>query len=300
MREVVATAELASEEAAESAVDAGLVVAMDQDLGATSELPAEPEPLAPSTTGGRLRAGREAAGLSVADIAEVLRFSAHQIEALERDDYARLAGTTLVRGMVRGYAKLLKMQPEPLLAGLDTTVKPLVADVRPPSNIGVAEKVTTVDRVSRGAVALVAIFVLLFALLAGYVYVMADEPVASTTPLSAEPAVPAVAVVSVQPTVAVAEAPSTEAGALAPLQSSPAVVALVLDFDDLSWVEITDASQSIVFRGEHPKGTRRVIDGKAPFQLGSGRASAVRVSYGERVIDLKPHSRDNIARLTVE
>lgn len=300
MREVVATAELAREEASESAVDAGLVVGSDQDLGATSELSADPGPLSPTTTGGRLRAGREAAGLTVADIAEVLRFSAHQIEALERDDYARLAGTTLVRGMVRGYAKLLKMKPEPLLAGLDTTVKPSVADVRAPSNIGVAERVTTVDRVSRGAVALVAIFVLLFALLAAYVYVMADEPVARTTPLSAEPAVPAAAVVSVQPPVLVSETSNTVAGVLVPTQSLSPVVALVLDFDDLSWVEISDASQSIVFRGEHPKGTRRVIDGQAPFQLWIGRASAVRVSYGDRLIDLKPHSRDNIARLTVE
>ena len=264
---------------------------------------AEMEVAQPTTTGGRLRAVREAAGLTIADVAEVLRFSAHQIEALERDDHAHLAGTTLVRGMVRGYAKLLKMPPEPLLIGLDPVAKPSGADVRAPTNIGVAERATAVGRISRGAVVLVSAVVLLFCIVAGYVYVMADEAVVQQTTIPA--VAPVVAMTpAIAPTAIAAAAPiapvATPAEVLPPASITSPSNALVLDFDDLSWVEISDASHSIVFRGEHPKGTHHVVDGKAPFQLWIGRASAVRVTYGERIIDLKPHSRENIARLTVE
>ncbi|MBL0074481.1 MAG: DUF4115 domain-containing protein [Rhodocyclaceae bacterium] len=260
----------------------------------------------PSTTGGQLRAAREAAGLAVSDIAEVLRFSAHQIEALERDDYAHLAGSTLVRGMVRGYAKLLKINPAPLLDALGGSVKPNATEVRAPTNIGVADKTTAVARLSRGAALALAIFALLFALVAGYVYVMADEPGARAVGVTSEVLpnalkTPPAAQVSPAPMQSPVAAP--DAAVLPPtatLASAMPANTLVIDFDDLSWVEIADASQSIVFRGEFPKGTHRVVDGKPPFQLWIGRASAVRVNFGERLIDLKPYSRDNVARLTVE
>ena len=277
----------------------GDVLMSDSVESVEASEPTEPAP--PSTTGGQLRAARMAAGLSVADIAEVLRFSAHQIEALERDDYAHLAGSTLVRGMVRGYAKLLKINPEPLLAGLVSTIKSSAADVRAPTNIGVADKATTVTRLSRGAVIAMAIFALLFAAVAGYVYVMNDEPLVKavitaesmqTAPLA--PPVIAPAIVSNQ----TVDMPPTALPVAEPVIAP--VNKLMIDFDGLSWVEIADASQSIVFRGEFPKGTHQVVDGKPPFQLWIGRASSVRVSYGDRVIDLKPHSRDNVARMTVE
>ncbi len=266
-------------------------------------------PAVPGTTGGQLRAAREAAGLAVSDIAEVLRFSAHQIDALERDDFAHLAGSTLVRGMVRGYAKLLKIKPEPLLAGLDGEIKTTVSDVRAPSNIGVADKTTTVTRLSRGAIIALAIFTLLFAAVAGYVYLMNDQlpakavSVTKDTPTTSVGTPLVTSVTSPQTTAVVQDAstPATTTPVAEPMIATGAPVnALVMDFDDLSWVEIADASQSIVFRGEFPKGTHRVVDGKPPFQVWVGRASVVRISFGDRLIDLKPYSRDNVARLTVE
>ena len=288
--------EILDAEPAEGVLDDDLV--SDSAVSIASSGLAEPAP--PSTTGGQLRAARMAAGLSVSDIAEVLRFSAHQIEALERDDYAHLAGSTLVRGMVRGYAKLLKIKAEPLLAGLDSSIKSTAADVRAPTNIGVADKATTVTRLSYGAIVALVIFALLFAAVAGYVYLMTDEPLVKAA-IKAEtmPTTP------VAPPVLPAITASQNAASLATtLPAQEPVIAtgntLVVDFDGLSWVEIADASQSIVFRGEFPKGTHQVVDGKPPFQLWIGRASSVRVSSGERVIDLKPYSRDNVARLTVE
>ncbi|MBK9351380.1 MAG: helix-turn-helix domain-containing protein [Sulfuritalea sp.] len=82
---------------------------------------------------------------------QVIRFSARQIEALERDDYASLPGSTAVRGLVRNYAKFLKLDAAPLLAQLDPAVPVPEADVRPPANMGEAEELTMVERVTAQA-----------------------------------------------------------------------------------------------------------------------------------------------------
>jgi cytoskeleton protein RodZ len=59
---------------------------------------------------------RRAQGLSLGDIARQLKLSVRQVEALERDDYRAFAGMVFVRGFLRNYAKLLQVDPEPLLA----------------------------------------------------------------------------------------------------------------------------------------------------------------------------------------
>ena len=52
---------------------------------------------------------RQARNMTTAEVAQHLKFSVKQIEALEADDYGKLHGSTLVRGMIRSYAKLLQL-----------------------------------------------------------------------------------------------------------------------------------------------------------------------------------------------
>lgn len=68
-----------------------------------------------SRCGGALRLAREAQGLSIQDVASKLRLGPKQIEALEADQFAKLPEPTIVRGFIRNYAKLLKINVEPLL-----------------------------------------------------------------------------------------------------------------------------------------------------------------------------------------
>ena len=58
---------------------------------------------------------RQARNMTTAEVAQHLKFSVKQIEALEADDYGKLHGSTLVRGMIRSYAKLLHIDVAPLL-----------------------------------------------------------------------------------------------------------------------------------------------------------------------------------------
>lgn len=68
--------------------------------------------------GQQLRAEREALGVTVREVADTLNLSMVVIQALEDDDYDRLPGVVFTRGYVRAYARLLDIDPAPLLQRL--------------------------------------------------------------------------------------------------------------------------------------------------------------------------------------
>jgi cytoskeleton protein RodZ len=259
-----------------------------------------------TTPGAVLRRAREARGQSIADVVHVIRFSAHQIEALERDDYASLPGATSVRGLVRNYARFLKLDAAPLLTQLDPAVPVTETDVRPPTNMGGAEQPTIGERVPSRFVAF-GVGILLLALGGYWLATLPDDSglaslLRGVSGGSAAPAPAAVAPPSVVPVVqpapaVVGESPPAAAGAMPGL---PPNAGLRVEFDDRSWIEVRDATQKVVFVGEYPAGTLQNIEGQAPFQIWIGRASAVRVFMGERSIDLKPHTREEVARFSLE
>lgn len=275
------------------------------DYPAAAEMTEELAPVEPDSPGAVLRRAREARGQSIADAVQVIRFSAHQIEALERDDYASLPGPTSVRGLVRNYAKFLKLDATPLLAQLEPAVPVAEADVRPPTNMGEAEQPTIVERLSFSLI-LTGLFIVAL-VLAGYWYLslpdhedsapgarsLADRTPAAPSPVAAPAALP---VVAPTPAVVAEDQPASAGEASA----MPPFAGLRVEFDDRSWIEIRDATQKIVYVGEYPAGTRQNVEGKAPFQVWIGKASGVRLFMGERSIDLKPHTREEVARFSLE
>lgn len=66
--------------------------------------------------GERLRAAREAAGLSVEEVAERLNLLQYFVRALEENNYQRIRGDTFVRGYLRNYARLLGLDPDEFVA----------------------------------------------------------------------------------------------------------------------------------------------------------------------------------------
>lgn len=72
--------------------------------------------------GCRLRGARQARGLSVEQAAAQLHLAPDIILALERDDYAALQGHVFVTGYTRNYARLVMLDPEPLLEKYRATV----------------------------------------------------------------------------------------------------------------------------------------------------------------------------------
>jgi len=70
---------------------------------------AEQGELAITRTGDRLRLAREAAGLSLADIATRTRITQRHLEAIEKSDFSGLPGRTYVTGFARAYARAVDL-----------------------------------------------------------------------------------------------------------------------------------------------------------------------------------------------
>ena len=62
-----------------------------------------------------LRQARESRQMSVADVAQLLKISYRQVDALESDNWDALPGQTFVLGFIRNYARLLHLDATPLL-----------------------------------------------------------------------------------------------------------------------------------------------------------------------------------------
>lgn len=78
--------------------------------------------------GALLAAERERYGLTIEQVASQINLAPRQIHALEIDDYAQLPGMATARGFLRSYAKLLRLDPDPLLTKLVEKDTPLLAN----------------------------------------------------------------------------------------------------------------------------------------------------------------------------
>ena len=65
--------------------------------------------------GKQLKAIREAQGLELERVASSLRLHADKLRALEADDYSEMEASVFVQGYLRNYARLLHVDPEPVL-----------------------------------------------------------------------------------------------------------------------------------------------------------------------------------------
>lgn len=72
-----------------------------------------------SGVGEALAQARQTRGLALSDVAQQLKFAPRHIEALEQERFEALPGGTFARGMVRSYARLLKLDEAPLLERLE-------------------------------------------------------------------------------------------------------------------------------------------------------------------------------------
>ena len=73
----------------------------------------------PENIGATLRGAREAAGYSITDVAERMRLSRHLVENLEAERFDLFPVAVFLRGYLTSYARLLEIDPEPLLEAYD-------------------------------------------------------------------------------------------------------------------------------------------------------------------------------------
>jgi cytoskeleton protein RodZ len=272
------------------------------DLGAPSARPGPGRMLA------QMRAERK---LSVADVAQRLKYGARQIEALEAEEFDKLPGATFVRGMVRGYAKLLEADPQPLLDELDQRYVPGEID------LDLRDKgIPFAHSGKRGTRAYLALSVLVLVVVAGILYewragtfpwagFASNTPPPqkeSKAPPAAQPDAPRaetqIPAAPAAPSSTVTETPA--APAQQPSGGAPGQGRIRLEFDSESWVEIRDADGKTLMSQLNPAGSRRVVLGRRPLSLVIGNGAAVRLIYNDSPVDLKPYIQIEVARLTLK
>ena len=75
---------------------------------------------------------------------------------------------------------------------------------------------------------------------------------------------------------------------------------LGLTFSDKSWVQVVDATGTTVLDRVFRSGDAEELTGRAPFVVVIGNAQATRLAYNGKEIDLAPHTRSAVARVTVK
>lgn len=294
------------------------------------ELPAAEE--VRRSPGASLAARRAERSMSLQDVAQRLKYSVRQIEALEQDDYPRLPGTTFVRGMIRNYAKLLDTDAAPLLRELERRNIPaqVSVDLR-------AKRVPFLDgsKSKRATRVYAALSVLVVAAAAAVIVEwqfgdlmswpgaakpgesQSGAPASGAVPLQQDaairvPEVKSQAQSEMKPIEGRAQAPATAS----PSPPTPAAAAalvgtpladtgshkgrIVLKFDQESWVQIKQADGRTLLSQLNRAGTEQEIGGSPPFDIVIGNASSVRLQYNGQPVDLRPHFKVDVARLKLE
>ena len=310
-----------------------------------SENPEQVAAPAPEVAGGampgvgaRLRQAREARTLSVDDVAQALKLGPRQVVALENGDWQGLPGQTFVRGFVRNYARLLQVDPAPLMEQLDASLdKPadsLSVPDSPPARMPSSQPQRDRKVVFAG-VALVLLALVAYAFLPNDLSALRDSaqglldslarkeapaavaPSGVTTPAVAEPAaasVPAASEPVFPPGTTPAQVMNPQAQAPAELAPAPLAAAapaaapvaaagdaqLRFVFAGDSWVEVRDRNNKALFSQRGSAGSERSIDGAGPLTLVIGNAAGVKLFWRGQAVDLAPHTKGEVARLVLE
>ncbi len=82
--------------------------------------------------------------------------------------------------------------------------------------------------------------------------------------------------------------------------ASSTAKSLSLAFTAQTWVSVTDKSGKVVYEKMSHNGDKDTVNGTPPFRLVIGNASATKLSFGGKDVDLTAYTNNNVARITLE
>ncbi len=270
--------------------------------------------------GQQLAAARASRGMTVSEIAQQLKLSSWQVEALESGDHRRLPSAVFVRGFMRNYARLVKLDPATLLAtGEAQHLAPLGRSASSSPEI----PYPTARRGHRLKYAVIALVLLMPLIVYEFYpeYMQAEDGktdalamaapqvvVEASTTLSASPVGDGLLTTSA----AASEKPFQPApmSATPTLQNTTVAVensrvtagaqVVRLRFTRSSWVEIRDRDGNRIFSQMNSPGTEQVVSGAPPLHVIVGNANGVQLIHNEQPVNLGPYTKVDVARLTLE
>ena len=203
--------------------------------------------------------------------------------------------------MVRNYAQLLRLDPEPFVERMSVGLEK--APDASHKSARHRERVPSSAPGRRSTLLYAGFSAVLLAMVGAMAYQWqrekaAPQSVAAAPPVSEAP--PAIEQKPMAPpALAQAEAPAQPEVAAEPA-SPPGTHRLVLRMAEEAWLEVRDAGGASLVSSLNPAGSERAVRGRPPFQLVIGNASRVELSYDGKPVDLKPYIRGEVARLTLK
>jgi cytoskeleton protein RodZ len=310
------------------------VTATENRLAGFTDVQPPPIP-AEAGPGARLRAAREAAGLSLDQVAQQLKLAQRQVKALEEENFGELPGRTFSRGFVRNYARLLNLDAHDLLAQLpDAAHAPALESPALHSTGTMIAELPSADVARPNFARWLIPLVLVGCIVAAAAYewyggglaglnepkrqrVAAAEPGASAfTPLvnplmsenrpatdTAPASTPAQAAATDNVSVAPAVSTSAPVVAATPVAAAPSQAPvdapLFLAYTGPSWTEVRDRNGQLLISRLVAADSSEAVSGAGPFEIVLGNAPVVTLTYRGKQVDLAPYTRQNVARLTL-
>ena len=295
-------------------------------------------PLNPASAGALLRSAREAGGLTVDAVAQQLKLAPRQVRAIEEGDFTHLPGRTFVRGFIRNYARLVRLDAESVLRALPAgSATPNLESPALHATAPTIGELPTTEPAKHGWTrwAIPLTLIAIIAAAAAWELLHPDAPRASAkkdappaiergkagapeiigTPLpkpvtsSERTSVPAATseppamATSVSAVAAPKAAPETVSDARTTEAATvPAIdeAALVFAFRDFSWTEVKDRNGRVLLKRMNGGGTAQTISGAPPLDVVIGNAADVTLTWKGKRLDLAPYTWQNVARFTLE
>lgn len=245
----------------------------------------------------RLQQSRQAAGLSIDEVARRLKMPARVVAALEAGEWAALGAPIFVRGQLRSYARLLG---EPMPEAVEAAMAPRPEAVKLVSHTHTPRYRRLAEQAGRRA-----IYIVLTVTLVAPVWMATrshlsdslapaqslDLPVHASSADNAEPASTERVDGGRQPLVASMTA--------LPEEPAPAPAALTLRLNGDAWIEVSARDGSLIEQGLLISGQARRYDASRVGRVLLGNSSVVEVHNGGERVDLVPFSRANVARFAL-
>ena len=282
-----------------------LHVSATQAMDGAAELSPELPTVRPGEV---LAARRNELRWTLQEVSQRLKLAPRQITAIEANDFASLPGMASVRGFIRSYAKLLQLDPVPLLEMISNEPNPAVDPIllrRPlPSRSFPGLRYSPPNGHRRGSrrlpglVLLVIVFVGALAYAAyhhGLPTISFDVPSVSTVVGSLKDlaeATPNEATDQPEPASALATAD--------PKKSIDPSRLLELKLREDAWVEISAVNGNKLVSRLMKAGTTERFDVSEPVILVIGNASGVDANLRGQPLNLRAVARDNVSKLSLK
>lgn len=235
-----------------------------------------------------LRQARECANLTEREVAVALHMSVSKVRAIESNDYTKLNADTFIRGYLRSYAALLKLDSGVLVSAYEQQ-----AIAR--GDLPVIPEVFTKEENGRkpwifigGLIGLFSLLLLVSVWFFGNR--IASSPVHAPAPAEDINAMLPQAVQGSTEVVGVEEDSAAEAEAVVPViqnQQAAPLDRLQLAFTEECWLEVSDAQGDVLATDLQRPGSRVSLQGVAPFEVKLGNAAGASISFNDEPVTIE-------------